>query len=151
MVNPQGEIQSHEGFTPVFGTIEADTLDITGKNLVFAGNGNDTINIAEGNNRIYGDGGDDAFFLGSGDVVVGGEGSDQFWVADTKLPDAANRITDFEIGNDVIGFGNLDIGFEDLTFTQEGDNTLIAVANNNVAVLQGIDSNNLSADNFAFA
>ncbi len=151
VVNPQGEIQSHEGFTPVFGTLDDNTLDITGtKNLVFAGEGNDSVNILGGENRVYGDGGNDALFLGTGDFVVGGEGSDQFWVANTELPDTANRIADFELDIDVIGFNDLGISFDDLTFTQEGDNTLITVNDKNVAVLAGIDSNSLSTDNFAF-
>lgn len=138
-------------FTSVFGTIEDNALDVTGtKNLVFAGFGNDTV-VSEGNNRIYGDGGDDAFFLGTGDYVVGGEGSDQFWIADTELPDTPNRIADFELDSDVIGFSNLGIGFEDLTLTQDSDNTLVAVEREEVAVLTGIDFNSLSADNFAFA
>jgi Ca2+-binding RTX toxin-like protein len=134
-----------------FGTTEADTLDVTGtKNLVFAGFGNDTVNVSQGNNRIYGDGGDDAFFLGTGDYVVGGEGSDQFWVADTEFPDAANRIADFELDSDVIGLSNLGTSFEDLTLTQSGDNTLIAIEEKAVAILTNIDANSLDADNFAF-
>ena len=151
VVNPQGEIRSDGEFTSVFGTTEADTIDVTGtKNQVFAGEGNDTVNIAEGNNRIYGDGGDDAFFLGTGDYVVGGGGSDQFWVADTELPNTPNRIADYELDSDVVGFANLGIGFEDLTLTQNGDDTLIAVESQ-VAVLQGVEANSLNADNFAFS
>ena len=152
VVNPQGDISQQDGeYTPVFGTTEADTLDVTGtQNLVFAEEDNDTVNVSQGNHRIYGDGGDDAFFLGTGDYVVGGEGSDQFWVADTELPDTANPIADLELDSDIIGFSNLDVGFKDLTLSQDGDNTSVAVADNNIAVLQGIDSDSLSADNFGF-
>lgn len=149
VVNPQVE---NAEFASVFGTTEADTLDVTGtKNLVFAGEGNDTVNVSEGNNRIYGDGGDDTIFLGTGDYVVGGEGADRFWVADTELPDTPNRIADFELDRDVIGFSDLDIGFDDLTFTQDGDNTLITVEKQNVAILTGIDANVLTSDRLAFA
>ena len=75
VVNPQAEAE----FTSVFGTTEADTLDVTGtKNLVFAEESDDTINISEGDNRIYGDDGDDTIFLGTSDYVVGGEGADRF-------------------------------------------------------------------------
>ena len=136
----------------VFGTLEDDTLDITGtKNLVIVGAGNDTVNILGGNNRIYGDGGDDAFFLGTGDYVVGGEGADQFWVADTEFPAVANRIADFELDSDVIGFNNLGIGFHDLTFTQDGAHTLIAVEDRNVAILVGTEADALTSDHFVFA
>ncbi|MFM2310944.1 MAG: hypothetical protein RLZZ04_220 [Cyanobacteriota bacterium] len=94
--------------------------------------------------------GDDAFFLGTGDYVVGGEGSDQFWVADTELPDTPNRIADFELDSDVIGFSNLGTSFEDLILTQDGDNTLIALKEKTVAILTNVDANSLDADNFAF-
>ncbi len=152
VVNPQGDFESDPEFTSVFGTIEADTLEVAGtKNLVFAGEGDDTVNVSEGNNRIYGDGGDDAIFLGTGDYVVGGEGSDQFWVADTELPDTPNRIADLELDSDAIGFSNLGIGFDDLTLTQDGNDTLITVEEQNVAILSNVDANSLSADNFAFA
>jgi hypothetical protein len=108
------DIEAHGEYTSVFGTTEAETLDVTGtKNSVIAGFGNDTVNVSQGNNRIYGEGGDDAFFLGTGDYVVGGEGSDQFWVANTELPDAANCIADFDNdGDDLIDGG---IGFDTLT------------------------------------
>ena len=145
------EDEAYGEYTPVFGTTESDTLDVTGtKNLVFAGEGNDTVNVSQGNNRIYGNGGDDAFFLGTGDYVVGGTGSDQFWVADTELPDTANRIADFELGSDVIGFSNLGTSFADLTLTQDSDNTLIALEEKTVAILINVDANSLDADNFAF-
>ena len=150
-VAAQANLEAYGEFTSVFGTPEADTLEVTGtKNLVFAGSGNDTVNVSHGNNRIYGDGGDDAFFLGTSDYVVGGEGSDQFWVADTELPDTANRIADFELDSDVIGFNNLGTSFENLSLTQHGNNTLIALEEKTVAILTNVDANSLDADNFAF-
>ena len=150
-VAAQANLEAYGEFTSIFGTTEADTLEVTGtENLVFAGEGNDVVNVSHGNNRIYGDGGDDAFFLGTGDYVVGGEGSDQFWVADTELPDTANRIADFELNSDVIGFNNLGTSFENLSLTQDGDNTLIALEGKTVAILINVDVNSLDADNFAF-
>ena len=138
--------------TSVFGTLEADTIDVTGtENLVFAGFGDDTVNVAEGDNRIYGDGGDDALFLGTGDYVVGGEGSDQFWVADGELPDTPVRIADFTFDNDLVGFSNLGISSEDLTITQNGDDVLIAIAGTEVAILSGVDVNASFDSSFAFA
>ena len=135
----------------VFGTLEADTLDITGtENLVVAGFGDDTLNVAEGDNRIYGDGGDDTFFLGTGDYVVGGEGADRFWVADGELPDTPIRIADFELDSDVVGFSNLGISSEDLTITQNGDGVLIAIAGKEVAILSGVDTDASFDDSFTF-
>ena len=150
MRNPQSAITEEDTeATPLFGTLEADTLDIAGtKNFVQAREGNDTVNITGSENRIYGDG-DDALFFGTDDYVIGGEGSDQFWVADPDLPTTANRIADFELDNDVIGCNNLGCRFANLTLTQQKDNTLTAVADTNVAVLQGIDANSFNASNFA--
>ena len=151
VVDPQG-VESDPEFTSVFGSLEADTIDVTGtKNLVFAGEGDDTVNVAEGNNRIYGDAGDDAFFLGTGDYVVGGEGSDQFWVTDRQLPDTPIRIADFESDSDVIGFSNLGISSEDLTITPHGDDAIIAIAGTEVAILSGVDANASFDSSFAFA
>ena len=152
VVNPQGGTESNSEFTPVFGTLEADTIEVTGTgNLVFAGEEDDTVNVAEGNNRIYGDGGDDAFFLGTGDYVVGGAGSDQFWVAEVELPNTPIRIADFAFDSDVIGFSNLGVSSEDLTITQNGDDAVIAIAGTEVAVLSGVDANSSFANSFAFA
>ena len=138
--------------TPVFGTLEGDTIDFTGtENLVVAGEGDDTVNVAEEDNRIYGDGGDDTFFLGTGDYVVGGEGSDQFWVAEVELPDTLLRIADFELSSDVVGFSNLGISSDDLTITQNGDDVLIAIAGTEVAILSGVDANTSFDNSFAFA
>ncbi len=163
--------------TPVFGTTGDDILEAgwdfdTSNNLIFSGEGEDLIDLSpgEGNNRAYAGNGEDVFLLGNEDrifagsdndllfvlsggdnEITGGSGSDQFWIADAEYPEFPNTITDFASGEDVIGVGGLGIGFEDLTLTQDGDNTLIAVGDNNLAVLQGIDSSSLDADNFAFA
>lgn len=132
---------------PIFGTLEADPLEIEGSNsLVFAGEGNDLIDasFAEDGNRIYGDGGDDTVILGTGDHVVGAEGADrffataggdntitggagadQFWIANAELPASANVITDFTNGEDVIGIAGLGIGFDDLSISQDGDDALV--------------------------
>lgn len=157
-------------YVPVFGTIGEDTIEVQGSNqLVFAGNSNDTIDAftGEGNNRIYAGSGDDTLILGEGDrlfggngsdrffvtaggnnTITGGRGEDQFWIATAELPDAANTITDFTIGEDVIGLAGLKIGFGDLTLTQNGDDALIGVNDNDLAVLKGIDITDLSESDF---
>ena len=159
------------GFAPLFGTTEADNLEISDSNqlqLVFTGDGDDLIDAITGaNNRIYagsgddivilgegnrvfGDGGDDRIFVTSGgdNLITGGAGADQFWIASAAISDA-NSITDFT-SEDVIGIAGLGIGFEDLTLVQQEDNTLISTGDRELAILTGVDSNSLSADNFAF-
>ena len=102
--------------------------------------------------RIVGGAGDDKFFVTNGgdNIITGGEGADQFWIATAEIPQAANIITDFTSGEDVLGIAGLGIGFDDLTITQQDDNTLITANNSELAILQGIGVDSLSVDNFAF-
>ncbi|MGF1674211.1 MAG: hypothetical protein ACFCUV_11080, partial [Rivularia sp. (in: cyanobacteria)] len=88
---------------------------------------------------------------GGDNIITGGAGADQFWIATAEIPDAANIITDFTLGEDVLGIAGLGIGFDDLSITQQDDNTLIAVNGSDLAILQGIGATSLNADNFAFA
>ena len=59
-------------------------------------------------------------------------------------------ITDFMSGEDVLGIAGLGIGFEELSITQQENNTMIAANGADLAVLKGIEADSLSADNFAF-
>jgi hypothetical protein len=162
-----------EPTTPIFGTTDDDTLNVADKNqLVFAGAGNDLADAtaSEGNNRIYGGSGNDTFILGSGDTLVGNTGSDrffvqtggdnlltggadadQFWIASTEIPQSVNTVTDFTLGEDVLGIGGLGASFDSLTLTQQGENTLIGFDGNDLALLNQIQASSLSANNFAFA
>ena len=157
---------------PIFGTVESDAIEVEDSNkIVFAGKGDDLIDAStssKGDNRIYAGEGDDILILGgksrifgeegndrffatsAGDnIITGGEGADQFWIAVAETPDAANTITDFTIGEDVIGISGLGIGFADVSITQQEDNALIIVDGINLGILQGIESNSLDVDNFA--
>ena len=140
----------------IFGSLNADTLEVVDSHhLVFAGAGDDLIDasLANGNNRIYGDGGDDndRFFAQSGDnTITGGKGADEFWIATAEVPDAANTITDFELGIDRLGIAGLGIGFEDLKITQGGDSALIRTDSQDSAVLSNFEADSLSNDHFVF-
>ncbi|MEM8827921.1 MAG: TIGR03118 family protein [Cyanobacteria bacterium P01_G01_bin.19] len=166
---------SNEGkaFEPVFGSINGDTLEVEGTNqLIFAGDLNDLIDTSTGDsgNRIYAGSGDDTLILGEGDrilagdgddaifatsggnnTITGGAGADQFWIASAEIPDAANIITDFTSGEDVIGIAGLGIGFDDLSVTDLEGDALIAGSGSDLAILQGIDATNLTTSDFAFA
>ena len=163
----------------IFGTPEDDILEaglnpgFNGENnTVFAAEGDDLIDfsLGGGNNQVFGEEGNDTFILGVNDVVVGGVGIDrfftgsggnniltggedidEFWIATAEISDAANTITDFEIGIDVLGIASLGIGFDNLDITQDGDNTLVSFESNNLAILLNTDSSILSVDNFVFA
>ncbi|WP_198648444.1 5'-nucleotidase C-terminal domain-containing protein, partial [Cyanothece sp. BG0011] len=119
------------------------------------GSGDDII-FAGSNHRILAGSGDDMLFLGYGEgnnVVTGGSGMDQFWLLtdDGTLPTEANTITDFTMGEDVIGFGATDLSFDDLMFTQNGADTTINALGQDLAILRRIQSTDLSASDFVFA
>ncbi|MBR8826693.1 MAG: esterase-like activity of phytase family protein [Gomphosphaeria aponina SAG 52.96 = DSM 107014] len=147
----------------------ADELIAGTNDTLNGGAGKDVIDasLGQGNNELYGDKKSDRFFLGSNDTlwggsgddefyaftngdneITGGSGADQFWIATAEYPESANIITDFELGVDVIGIAGLGIGFADLELTMAGDNTLIGVENQPLAILNGIESGNLTQDNF---
>ncbi|BAY81652.1 hypothetical protein NIES267_11290 [Calothrix parasitica NIES-267] len=158
---------------PIFGSLEADIIEVSGSGgLIFGGDSDDLIDASissTGSNRIYAGSGDDTAILGISDRVVGGEGADkffatsggdniltggagadQFWIATAETPDSANIITDFTSGEDVLGIAGLGIGFDDLSISQQDDNTLIAANNSDLAILEGIVAESLIVDNFAF-
>ena len=59
-----------------------------------------------------------------------------------------NTITDFNIGEDIIGIAGFGIGFEDLELTEDGDNTLVGVDGMNLALLESVGVDDLSANDF---
>ena len=122
-----------------------------GNNRIYAQSGDDTLILGRGD-RLFGGDGDDSFFaLSEGDnIITGGAGADQFWLATAEIPDTANTITDFISGEDVIGIGGLGIGFDDLSITQQGDDTLIAFGDNELGKLLGVNASILDANNFVF-
>lgn len=172
LVSTEYEGLTSPGSKPNFGTSGDDILGIDeGNQIVFAGAGNDLIDATAslGNNRLYGGMGDDTFVLGKGDILfgedgsdrffaksgggntlTGGKGADQFWIASDKIPDSANIVTDFTIGEDVIGIAGIGASFDTLTFTQQQKNVLISFQGNNLAVLNGIQTSGLNSDSFVF-
>ena len=156
--NGENSGDTDSGLEPLFGTLDADEIEITGRDrLVFAGDGDDLINASTGmgSNRIYGgsgnEGDDSLFATSDGDnLITGGEGADSFWIASAAIPEGVNNITDFN-SDDVIGIAGLGIGYDDLEIIQQEGNTLIGTADNELAILSGVNADSLSADNFAFA
>ena len=172
MDSGDGNGDTNTGFEPQFGTLEADEIELTGSNgLVFVGDGDDLIDATAGSNnriyagggndiiiigesnRIFGETGDDSIFVTSGgdNLITGGEGADQFWIASAAIPEITNMVDDFTAGEDVIGIAGLGIGFDEVSLVQQDGNTLISAGDDELATLMGINADNLSADNFAFA
>ena len=160
-----------------FGSTGDDTLDAANlpdfngiDDILFAGAGNDLAELTDavGGNRVYGQSGDDTFFFGDnnrgfggdgddifyliGDrnILTGGGGSDQFWFALAEIPNDFDTVTDFEVDVDIIGIGGLDVGFSDLTLTQQGNDTLISSNEADLGLLLNVDSTQLDENDFAF-
>ena len=137
----------------LFGEAGKDILNAavgTGNNRLFGGDEMDIL-FAGVNDRLFGGNDNDLLFLGDGDNLAnGGQGADQFWIANASLPSSTNIITDFELDVDVLGIGGLGLNFDDLSLTQQGEDTLIATAGQDIAILLNIDSNSLNANNFVF-
>ena len=161
---------------PVFGTTEDDTLEAgsdfdTGNNLIFAGVGDDLLDLSQstGGNRAYGGSGADVINLGEGDRIFaddgddqiyvfsgggnsinGNLGADQFWIANGEYPEATNTINDFTSGEDVIGIA-VGIGYDNLSITDTDAGALISVEGQDLAIVDNTPADFLANEShFAF-
>ncbi len=134
---------------------------VGGNDVIYGGAGDDFIGGKAGDDTLYGESGDDYIWgdhgddllrggLGddtlTGDDASGGSGSDTFVLA---LGEGTDTITDFVIGEDVIGLAEgLSLG--QLTLTQDGQSTRIAVGDDTLAFLEQVNADALMADATAF-
>ena len=139
----------------ISGDIETQiTLDSReGNDIVFGGEGNDFILDLRGDNLLNGDAGNDNIVGGinndrirggtGNDNLVGGFGNDTFIFAPGEGRDF---IVDFQLTRDKIGLVEGELSFEDLSFTQEGRNTVLGISSTQeeLAVLRGIDADDLN-------
>ena len=130
--------------------------------IIFGGDGSDRIGGKAGNDILSGDAGDDLIYGDDGDdilmgvtgndVLVGdnfsnGGGSDTFVFGNG---DGTDTILDFEVGIDRIGLVEGELAFANLTLTQDGNNTLLGVADNGetLAVLNNVQASALDESSF---
>ncbi|MEO0987541.1 MAG: pre-peptidase C-terminal domain-containing protein [Cyanobacteria bacterium J06639_14] len=133
-----------------------------GDDIIFGGEGNDRIGGKAGNDILSGDAGDDFIWGDDGDDILmgvtgndiltgdnssSGSGSDTFVFGNG---DGTDTITDFEVGLDFIGLVEGELVFEDLSFTQDGDNTLLGVSDSGetLAILNNVQASLLDASSF---
>ena len=147
-------------------TIKGDSGDDTitggaGDDTIDGGEGDDTINAGSGDDVIRGGAGDDTIKGGSGDdTITGGAGDDTLTGdsgADTFVfgpGHGHDRITDFTDGEDVIDLSQISgvTGFDDLTITQDGDDTVIDLSAHDGGTirLENFDVDDLDANDFLF-
>ena len=128
-----------------------------GDDQLFSGAGSDTLRGGAGDDILEGGAGDDRLFGGRGnDILEGGNGSDflkghqgadQF-VFNTE-DRGQDRIADFTDNIDLMVLNGL-ASFDDLTITQDGNDTLINWAGDSDITLTNFDSTLLGADDFIF-
>jgi len=114
-----------------------------GDDRLFGQGGNDQLTGDEGADWLFGDAGTDLLVGGSGfDTLTGGEGQDTFALASQAEDDT---ITDFQIGEDSLAMTG-DLTFENLTFTQVGNRTVIGSnVEIDLAILNGVKADDLIA------
>ena len=111
-----------------------------GDDLIGGKAGNDTLHGDQGNDTLWGDAGDDILFGGLGDdTLIGdnvsaGSGSDTFVLA---VGEGMDTVVDFQVGTDFIGLAH-DLTFADLSLGTQGDNTLIQVETETLAIVQAV-------------
>ncbi|BBD64612.1 phytase [Nostoc commune NIES-4072] len=160
------------GCNNLFGGAGDDSLTVIkgSRQSLFGGSGKDTLTSKGSNNRLYGGSGDDKLFSNINDLVFGGDsddalfagqqggnrltggnGVDQFWIANGSLPTSKSIVTDFAIGIDKIGLGGIDMTqLSSLILLQQGSDTLVKIGNTELALLVGINSTSLTANDFVF-
>ncbi|MEB3310094.1 MAG: choice-of-anchor I family protein [Snowella sp.] len=113
------------------------------------GKGNDIFYLGANGRALGGDGNDEFYVQFDGDnLLSGGAGADKFWLLTDLAPDTPNTVVDFTQGTDVIGIMNQDagIGFDQI---QRVGNSL-ALNGDVFAILQGVNTANLTAADFVF-
>jgi glucose/arabinose dehydrogenase len=128
------------------GTANADTITgLAGRDRLNGLGGNDALIGGGGVDRLFGNGGADVLTGdGGSDLLTGGAGRDRF-VLQRRV--GRDRILDFQDGRDQLGLsGNLQ--FNTLDILQQGNNTLIRVGNQAIALLEGVNANQLQRRDF---
>ncbi|MEO1184084.1 MAG: alkaline phosphatase, partial [Cyanobacteria bacterium J06636_27] len=128
----------------VFAGAGNDEIDLAfggNNNRVDAGSGDDVVYLNSQNRALGGEGDDKFFASGGGNTISGGAGSDQFWIVSEEIPEVANTIVDFEAGTDVIGIlgsESLGISSSTLELTEMEGDTKIAFDGNTLAMINGV-------------
>jgi glucose/arabinose dehydrogenase len=116
-----------------------------GADRLVGGAGDDRLVGGMGADTLLGGGGNDTLFGGSGsDLLTGGIGRDCF-ALETGV--GRDRILDFCNGKDRLGLTG-SLRFNDLDIVQRGDNTLIKSGSDALALLEGVNANQIVRSDF---
>ncbi|WP_144875156.1 calcium-binding protein, partial [Hyella patelloides] len=153
----------------IFGNAGADVLrgdsnqalptgEDGGNDMIYGGHGDDTIDGKGGNDTLRGEGGNDYIIGNTGnDIIRGGYGDDTLAGGDLfsdggrdvfVLADkGTDVILDFHVESDFIMLPEA-ISFEQLSITQDRQDTLIDFEDSTMAVLRDVDSTELTDTSF---
>ncbi len=139
-------VSGNEGNDFVSGDEGSDLLDGNeGQDTLRGGAGNDVIDGGENNDNLDGgDGNDELIGAGGSDTIRGNEGNDRFILSPG---DGTDTILDFQNGTD---FLVLDGGltFDDIGLMQEGSNVRLLFNSEVLAVLNGVNIGDITANSF---
>ena len=113
-------------------------VGLDGDDILIGGAGNDTLNGGKGSDRLIGGKGSD--------TLIGGKGRTRdFFVLETGK--GTDIIRDFQNGRDRLGI-TAEIRLNRLSFERRGNNTLIGYDNDDLAIVLGVQPNQITARDF---
>lgn len=141
-----GTEKSDIGRTALTGTGESGIVSgFAGNDKMSAMGGNDVLLGGDGNDILNGGVGDDILFGGNGNDTLNGNGGKDTFVM--SLNTGIDSIIDFGDGIDKIGLANR-LSFDMLNFVQDGNRTIIGMGDQQLAIVNGIQSTQLDASDF---
>ncbi|MCU0569244.1 MAG: hypothetical protein MUF49_22055 [Oculatellaceae cyanobacterium Prado106] len=163
LMRPDSFIEGSSGSDRLVGDNRSNGISGLAGNDVLLGLGStDMISGDQGNDRIFGGAGGDLLYGGIGDDVIrggagddylqgdggrdrlkGDAGADQFAIQKGKGTDI---VLDYMDGQDKLATFN--VNAEQLSFVQQGSNTLIKLNNETLAVLKNVRASVITVDDF---
>ena len=135
------------GNDTLLGEVGDDRLfDLRGDNLLDGGDGNDLIVATEnidappsaGIDTLLGGAGADTLIGDGGDAMTGGAGADLFMAASDSIDPDPIRVTDFDIGEDMLELATLASAPGIVTTAQSGTGTLVSLDGRPMALIEGL-------------
>jgi hypothetical protein len=158
--NTSNWIVGTQGADEMLGGTNGDWFDGQGgRDILIGAMGSDTLIGGSGADTLIGGSGNDLLIGGRGinsnktiakvkdgdkDIMIGGSGRDVFAIAKGRERDV---IGDFKNGVDQLGL-TAGIKYGQLDFTQKGNNTIVSIGNDQLAILQGVKVNQISRADF---
>ncbi|MBF2003220.1 MAG: cadherin-like domain-containing protein [Synechococcales cyanobacterium M58_A2018_015] len=144
-VPPTGTILGTAGPDRLRGTPNSDRIEGLGGNDQIVGlGGNDLLLGGAGADQITAGAGNDRIFGGTGNNRLSGNQGRDLFVLETGA--GRSLITDFKNGQDRLGVVGLNV--RKLTISKQGRNTVIRSGSDLLAILSGVQSNQITAADF---